>query len=96
MSDEQPQRPAWATIPGDMPVQSQPKLFATNVSNDGRVWLWVRYPQLCIAIDFEPDRADELAMGLAQLASEGRRMQANSNGLQVVENPILGPDGRPL
>jgi hypothetical protein len=93
---EQPERPPWAAIPADMAVQSMAKLFATNVSADGRVWLWVRYPQLCIAIDFEPDRADELAMGLAQGASEGRRLQANAEGLQVVERPILGPDGRPL
>lgn len=82
--------PPFLHFPRDMKVAQVPCVWAVNQSKE-LVWLWLRWPNMTLAVDFAPDAADNLAIGLAQAASDVRQ-----RNLHVVKNPLLGPDGKPV
>lgn len=83
--------PKFMQFPRDMSVAQVPCAYALNGSAD-RVWLWLRYPNQVIAVDFDADAAEHLGRGLIEQA---QALAARSNGIEVVESKLLGPDGRP-
>lgn len=98
MADEQqPTLPPWQAIPKDMIVQAVPTIWATNVNENGSVWLWLRTPNSCTSTEFSPDVARHLARALVEGAAAGEALRNGPEAtLEVVQAPLLGPDGRPV
>lgn len=94
MQEPAPDIAPWQKLPADMAVSGVPKMFATTLSPDGTVWLWLRTPHACLAFDFDPDASETLGKSFLELAKKAREMRDPE--LAVVKAPLLGPDGRPV
>lgn len=93
---EVPPPEAWRAIPKDMIVGPVPFLWATNVAPNGHIWIWLRTPNTCSSWPFTPDAAEHLQKALAENVAFSRQVHPAEPRLEVIESPILGPDGRPL
>lgn len=91
-----PPAEAWRNIPKDMIVAPLPFVWASNVAPNGHIWLWLRTFNQCSSWPFAPDAAEHLAKAVLENVAFSRQVHPEASRLQVVEAPILGPDGRPL
>ena len=77
VTDGVEERPAWQNLPDGMAVTSVAKMFVTQPGAT-EVWLWLRYPMMCLAVDFDPDAAELLGHGLINAAAEVRRTRTET------------------